>query len=140
MVLGLKRNDRFGLLSSIPPAIPGWKDVVASWGSIFVLKNDGEVLGFGRDDHGQLPPPGLSSITAIAAGSEHCLALTKAGRVLAWGWGEHGNCGEPTDANGNIKGRWTEIAIAKPVKAVFAGCATSFVVTAGDAERDDERG
>ena len=139
LVLGHRKSDRFSLLSSVPPAIPGWKDVAASWGSILVLKDNGELLGFGRNDHGQLPPPGLPPIEAIAAGSEHCIALTKAGKVLAWGWGEHGNCGVPTDANGDVKGRWNEIEVAGPVKAVFAGCATSFVVADG-AEQDGAAG
>lgn len=134
-VLGVKGKDRFGLLASKPTAVPDWEDIAASWGSVYVLKDDGHLVGFGRDDHGQLPPPDLPPIEAIAAGSEHCLALTKAGKVLAWGWGEHGNCGQPTDANGDVKGRWNEIEVPCPVTAVYAGCATSFVVTADDAEQ-----
>ncbi|TKA70058.1 hypothetical protein B0A55_06243 [Friedmanniomyces simplex] len=124
----------------MPLVVPGWKDVAASWGSIYVLKDDGELLGFGRDDHGQLPPPGLPPVQAIAAGSEHCIALTKAGKVLAWGWGEHGNCGEPTDARGDVKGHWNEIDMPGSVRAVFAGCATSFVVAAAQHEQDGGQG
>ncbi|KAK5128394.1 hypothetical protein LTR85_003062 [Meristemomyces frigidus] len=142
LVLGLRSRDRFGLVASTPAAVPGWKDVAASWGSVFVLKQNGELIGFGRDDHGQLPPPDLPPVEAIAAGSEHCLALTKAGEVLAWGWGEHGNCGEPTDADGDVKGRWNEIEIPRSqrVTAVYAGCATSFIVTAGEAQQESEQG
>jgi protein ATS1 len=133
-ILGLGKNDRFGLRSSLPASVRSWTDMVASWGSVFILKQDHELLGFGRDDHGQLPPPGLPPISAIAAGSEHCVALTTAGKVLAWGWGEHGNCGTPTDENGDVKGTWNEIVIAGDAKAVFAGCATGFVVTASPGE------
>ena len=142
VVFGLKSRDRFGVLASIPAAVPGWKDIAASWGSVFILMPHGELIGFGRDDHGQLPPAGLPPIEAIAAGSEHCLALTKAGKVLAWGWGEHGNCGEHTDTNGDVKGRWNEIELpnAQPTGAVYAGCATSFIVTAGDAKQNGEPG
>ncbi|EGP89756.1 uncharacterized protein MYCGRDRAFT_54793, partial [Zymoseptoria tritici IPO323] len=92
-VLGPSGNDRFGVRANAAAAVPGWKEVAASWGSIFVLLQTGEVVAWGRDDHGQLPPPNLPPLQAIAAGSEHCLGLTEAGQVLAWGWGEHGNCG-----------------------------------------------
>lgn len=142
VVLGFRSRDRFGLIASKPPAAPGWKDIAASWGSIFVLQQNGELTGFGRNDHGQLPPPDLPPIGSFAAGSEHCLAVTKAGKVLAWGWGEHGNCGEPTDADGDVKGRWNEIEIPRSQRAtaVYAGCATSFIVTADDAEQNGQPG
>lgn len=129
LVLGSKDNDRFGVRSNAPKAVPGWVDIAASWGSIYVLREDGSILAWGRDDHGQLPPPGLPAVKAIAAGSEHCLALTGAGKVLAWGWGEHGNCGEPTDERGDVKGRWNEIGIPGKVHSIYAGCATSFIAT-----------
>ena len=139
-MIGLKQRDRFNLASSMPLAVPGWKDVAASWSNVYVVRDNGELLGFGRDDHGQLPSPGLPPIEAVAAGSEHCVALTKSGKVLAWGWGEHGNCGEPTDVNGDVKGRWNEIRLAGTVEAVFAGCATSFVMIAALATHDSEPG
>lgn len=130
-LIGACGKDRFGVKSNVPNEVPNWKDIAASWGSVYVLFEDGKILAWGRDDHGQLPPPDLPPIQAVAAGSEHCLALTTAGKVLAWGWGEHGNCGERTDANGDVKGRWNEISVNGSVKAVFAGCATSFIVTNG---------
>lgn len=127
LIMGLTGSDRFGVKRDSPSSIVGWKQVAASWGSIFVLLESGKLLAWGRNDHGQLPPPDTPPLDAIAAGSEHCLGLTKDGRVLAWGWGEHGNCGTPTDANGDVKGRWNEIRISRPVTSIFAGCATSFV-------------
>ncbi|KAK3648044.1 alpha tubulin suppressor [Elasticomyces elasticus] len=135
------KRDRFDLHLNLPSmVVPGWKDVATSWGSIYILRDDGELLGFGRNDHGQLPPPDLPPIEAIAAGSEHCLALTKAGKVLAWGWGEHGNCGEPTDSNGDVKGRWNEVEVPYSVRAVFAGCATSLIVTSAHIEHSGGQG
>ncbi|KAF2860279.1 RCC1/BLIP-II [Piedraia hortae CBS 480.64] len=127
LILGIQGRDRFGLKSQIATQVPGWTDIAASWGSIYVLIN-GRLIGFGRNDHGQLPPPGLTPIVQIAAGSEHCLALTKCGKILAWGWGEHGNCGQPIDSNGDVKSRWNEIDLVSPT-AIFAGCATSFIAT-----------
>ena len=129
VVLGLTGRDRFGVKLDAPRTIVGWKHIAASWGSVFVLYDDGHVEAWGRDDHGQLPPRDLPPLDAIAPGSEHCLGLTKAGRVLAWGWGEHGNCGAPVDAEGDVKGRWNEVDIPSSPSAVYAGCATSFVAT-----------
>jgi protein ATS1 len=128
-IIGAEGRDRFNLKANTPTSVKGWKDMAASWGSVFILFEDGKLKGFGRDDHGQLPPPGLPPIQAIAAGSEHFLALTVEGKVLAWGWGEHGNCGAPTDDAGDVKGLWNEIPVDGKVRACFAGCATSFVVT-----------
>ncbi|USW55723.1 Putative regulator of chromosome condensation 1/beta-lactamase-inhibitor protein II [Septoria linicola] len=129
LVLGLAGSDRFGVKRDAPDSLPGWKQVAASWGSIYVLMESGELKAWGRNDHGQLPPSGLPLLDSIAAGSEHCLGLTRDGKVLAWGWGEHGNCGMPIDKNGDVKGRWNEIATVSqlPASAVFAGCATSFI-------------
>lgn len=126
-----RSNARFGLPSSLPQAMPGWKDIAASWGSMFIVTANDELVGFGRNDHGQLPPPRLPQVQAIAAGSEHCLALPQLSSdvVLAWGWGEHGNCGTPTDKNGDVAGRWNEIEVRSLNTSIFAGCATSFMVT-----------
>ncbi|KAK3679342.1 alpha tubulin suppressor [Recurvomyces mirabilis] len=116
-LLGLPKNDRFGLRASLPRFVPDWKDIAASWGSVFVLKDNGELHGFGRDDHGQLPPSGLPAVAAIAAGT--------------WGWGEHGNCGEPTNEHGDVNGRWKEMEVHGQIASIAAGCATSFLVITG---------
>lgn len=127
-LLGLGKNDRFGLRASFTPAESNFRRMAASWGSVHVLHQDGRLHGYGRNDHGQLPPRNLPAIQSFAAGSEHCVAISKAGKVLAWGWGEHGNCGEPTDPNGDVKNCWNEIGVPDRPVAVFAGCATTFVV------------
>ncbi|KAI0199886.1 regulator of chromosome condensation 1/beta-lactamase-inhibitor protein II [Astrocystis sublimbata] len=131
LVLGA---DKWNLKSSAPIEVPSWKAITASWGSIYILKRDGTIEAWGRDDHGQLPPPGVPEITHIAAGSEHVVALTESGDVLAWGWGEHGNCGPHTDGKfGDVRGRWNVLASLKnlpegsSITAIGAGCATSWV-------------
>ena len=131
LVLGA---DKWGLVSSAPPAVPNWKAVVAGWGAVYVLKYDGALVAWGRDDHGQLPPPGVPRIERLAAGSEHAVALTDAGDVISWGWGEHGNCGPRTDgASGDVKGRWNVLASLRnlpegsDITLVGAGCATSWI-------------
>ncbi|KAI1114611.1 RCC1/BLIP-II [Nemania sp. NC0429] len=131
LVLGA---DKWELRSRAPAEIPSWKALAASWGSVYILKQDGMLVAWGRDDHGQLPPPGLPEISRIAAGSEHIVALTEAGDVLAWGWGEHGNCGPHTDDKfGDVKGRWNVLASLRnlpegsTITAIGAGCATSWI-------------
>lgn len=125
-------SDKWGLTSQCPTTAPSWRDVGASWGNFYVLTQAGALQAWGRDDHGQLPPPNLPSLSSIAIGSEHVVALSGTGEVLAWGWGEHGNCG-PKVENNDVKGRWNVIASSKfippdcTIGNIGAGCATSWV-------------
>lgn len=129
LVLG---SDKSGVKSAAPSTAQGWIDVGASWGSAYILKDDGTLFSWGRDDHGQLAPPNLPKLSKIAIGSEHAVVVTEAGDALSWGWGEHGNCG-PKVENGDVKGRWNIIASTKfmppgsKVTGIGAGCATSWV-------------
>lgn len=130
LVLGA---DKAGVKSSAPESIAGWKDVGASWGGIYALTGGGSLVSWGRDDHGQLAPPGLPGLQGVAIGSEHVVALSQDGNVLSWGWGEHGNCGPQVDNKGDVRGRWNTIASQKyippgsKITAIGAGCATSWV-------------
>jgi len=120
--------DKWSVVSNTPKTLPSWRAVAASWGSIFVLLQSGQIISWGRNDHGQLCPPNLPEIENIAVGSEHVVALTSAGEVISWGWGEHGNCGEPTD-NGDVKDRWNVLSVSSKVYRLGAGCATSFIAS-----------
>ena len=122
-------SNKWEVQSQAPSSVPDWKDIGASWGSIFVLEESGKITSWGRNDHGQLTPHGVPQIEMIAVGSEHVVALTKAGEVISWGWGEHGNCGSITDENGDVKGKWNEIfkhGVDTRAVGIGAGCATSF--------------
>jgi alpha-tubulin suppressor-like RCC1 family protein len=93
-------------------------DIAAGEGHSVVLKVDGTVWTWGSDWRGQLGVPGfsaytsstpiqvaiasdtppyvvspLSSVTSIAAGSQHSLALKSDGTVWAWGSNEFGQVG-----------------------------------------------
>lgn len=128
-IVGLNKRDRFAVRAGSPPDVRGWKDVQATWGGIYVLLHDGTCLAWGRNDHGQLPPNGLPFVKAIAAGSEHVLALTAEAKVFSWGWGEHGNCGDPVDEQKDVKGRWNELQVDGEPIVIGAGCATSWIIT-----------
>ncbi|KAL8812872.1 MAG: hypothetical protein Q9200_000694 [Gallowayella weberi] len=126
-------SDKWNVLSHAPASVPGWKDIAASWGSVYILSKTGEYQSWGRNDHGQL---GLNrrsvGLARISAGSEHALALIDHGCVATWGWGEHGNCGPGLDSQGDVKGWWNEIQAFRfgkgcRIVGTAAGCATSFV-------------
>ncbi|KAJ5542335.1 hypothetical protein N7535_004755 [Penicillium sp. DV-2018c] len=92
----------------------------------------GSVVAWGRNDRGQLPPSDLPTPVKFAVGSEHALALLGDGRVAAFGWGEHGNCGPDTDSQGNVSGRYNVVSLPETVDGkvvgVGAGCATSWMI------------
>jgi protein ATS1 len=129
LILG---TDKWDIKSSAPVEIKGWKDVGASWGGISVLLTNGKIVSWGRNDHGQLAPPGVPDLSHIAIGSEHTIALTIDGDVLAWGWGEHGNCG-PSTVGGDVKDTWNVVASSKylpgesRIDSIGSGCATSYI-------------
>ncbi|KAL7272745.1 alpha tubulin suppressor [Rhizina undulata] len=127
-------SDKFNVQSSAPPqgSLLGWKDVGASWGGVYVLMADGTIIAWGRNDKGQLPPAGLADVQNMAVGSEHCLAVIggKKRTLVAWGWGEHGNCGKSREENGgNVMGYIFNVGldIEGIIEGVGAGCATSWV-------------
>ncbi|KAI5286874.1 hypothetical protein KEM54_006440 [Ascosphaera aggregata] len=119
----------------------------ASWHTIFIHRKDGSVVACGRNDRGQIPP-GISyceehdtptsstvgwKIKTLAAGSEHILALTDdGGKILAAGWGEHGNCGPDIDADGDVKGRWATIEFVNR----NSRCSTATTITGGGDDDD----
>jgi protein ATS1 len=111
-------------------------EVVSGWSSVHCLSRsaqDGAIISMGMNNHGQHAPAGLPPISVLKAGSEHCVAITTDDQVLSWGWGEHGNCGEPIDSRGNVAGHWNVIAVPHSeelaiARDVAAGCATTFVI------------
>ncbi|WP_032723443.1 RCC1 domain-containing protein, partial [Salinispora arenicola] len=106
------------------------------------LTSTGAVLAWGRNFSGQLGNgdttnrstpvdvdlPAGTTITAIAAGAFHSLALTSAGTVLAWGENLHGQLG-----NGGTTNMSTPVGVSLPagvtITAVAAGAAHSLALT-----------
>lgn len=128
-------SDRWNVkASTFAVAAEEWRDIGASWGNLYALTKAQRLVSWGRNDHGQQTPPNLPLVTDIAIGSEHALAISESGDVLAWGWGEHGNCG-PVEAPGDVRGVWKVVASSKylpdgcTISGIGAGCATSWIVT-----------
>jgi protein ATS1 len=137
LVLG---KDKFNIISAMPPDIKGWKDIGATWHAIFVLFNDGRLTVWGKENQWKPLPPDLPPIEKIAVGTDHILAVTKEGKLISWGWGKHGNCGDLSTVKQEIKndmisGFWNEISIPGRIQKIAAGYCTSFVVT----EVDDDQ-
>lgn len=134
-------QDKWEIKTKAPSEAPGWVDIGAGWGNICILKDDGKILAWGRDDYSQSTPPDDQKASKIAVGSEHVLALLETGDVLAWGWGEHGNCGPLIKQEGsNTKGQRRVVASSRflppgtRISGVGAGCATSWIIIENEGE------
>ncbi|KAL2872384.1 RCC1 domain-containing protein [Aspergillus lucknowensis] len=133
VVLGSSLGDKWGVISGVPNSdrLSGYLKIDASWHGVYVHQKDGSVLAWGRNDRGQLPAEDFSGVKEVAVGSEHVLALLEDQNVVAFGWGEHGNCGSDTDAQGNVKSVHSQITLpegSSKVVGVGAGCATSWII------------
>ncbi|RLV86277.1 hypothetical protein JA9_004484 [Meyerozyma sp. JA9] len=95
----------------------------AMWTSVHVSTGD-QIISIGNNSHGQLCSQQIP-FTAMETGSEHGLLVTTDNRVLAWGWGEHGNCGHTDDDS--VVYNMNCIYKGQPLM-VAGGCATSWVV------------
>ena len=112
----------------------GFNSISSSWNGVYVHLDDERVVAWGRDDRGQIPHDGSLLWKMIAVGSEHGLGLLDDEKtVLAFGWGEHGNCGAESDERGDVKGRCNVVMSpgmlgGSKVIGLAAGCATSWIV------------
>ncbi|KAK7191494.1 hypothetical protein DPSP01_011011 [Paraphaeosphaeria sporulosa] len=126
-------RDKFSLRSSMPGDIKDWKQIGATWHAIFILFRNGSLTAWGKENMWKLLPTDLPAIEQMAVGSEHVLALTRDGKLISWGWGKHGNCGNLTELGDEVKndmvsGIWNEIDIPGTIKFIGAGFCTSFVL------------
>jgi alpha-tubulin suppressor-like RCC1 family protein len=136
--------------SSTPVAVsqPSGTTVTAIAGGAshsLALTSTGQVLAWGNNGSGQLGNgtttrsstpvvvslPSGTTVTAIAAGAQHSLALTSTGQVLAWGANLSGQLG-----NGTIAGvSSTPVSVSLPsgttVTAIAGGGFHSLALTSG---------
>ena len=130
-------RDKFNIVSDMPSHVKGYKDIGASWHAIFVLFDDGRLAAWGKENQWNLLPPNLPLLDRIAVGTDHILAVTTEGRLISWGWAKHGNCGDVSSLQQNIKhdmisGFWNEVEIPGKITKIAAGYCTSFVITQVD--------
>src|SRR5450759_2553757 len=133
--------------SSTPIAVslPGGTTVTAIAGGGYhslALTPSGQMLAWGANGLGQLGNgttadsntpvavslPSGTTVTAIAGGGQHSLALTSAGQVLAWGYNSDGELGNGTTTNSS-----TPVAVSLPsgttVIAIAGGGQHSLALT-----------
>ncbi|EFQ98270.1 hypothetical protein MGYG_01304 [Nannizzia gypsea CBS 118893] len=123
--------DKWAISSAAPSMIAPYNSLTASWHGVYVHLCDGKILAWGRNDRGQLPTATMPALAYLAVGSEHVVGAIDHRTLIAFGWGEHGNCGPKTDKQGNVAGHWNEIQLPidnSSIEAVGAGCATSWVL------------
>jgi len=121
-----------------PRPVAGLSNVVAvsaSWHTL-ALTADGHVFAWGRNTYGQLgngrfgleekaPGPvriaGLGDVVSVAAGWDHSLALTRSGRVYAWGSRSHGQLGDGIRKTGQPAPAPLLVPGLADIKAIAAG-------------------
>lgn len=120
-------------LTAVRVRLPrGVKVVSASAGLLhsLALTTTGRVLAWGGNGDGQLGDgsttdsgvpvsvhlPKLAQIVAVAAGRYHSLALTRGGKVLAWGDGAYGQLGD-----GSTSDKLLPVQISVPGKVIAIG-------------------
>ena len=99
-------NASYTTAGASPLVDNGWYQVVATNSSgsttsavvfVNVAVSSAQFWGWGSNSYGQITiPAGLSSITAIAAGGRHTLALRADGTVVAWGDNSSGQSAIPS--------------------------------------------
>ena len=125
--------------SEVPRAVAGLNgvrviSVAAGWWHTLAVSDEGTVYSFGDgssdalghgDEEHQLTPRRIESlgdtrISAVAAGGAHSLALTEAGELYSFGWGEYGLLGHG-DRTNQLTPRRIEALRGTPIAAVAAG-------------------
>ena len=120
---GMNCDSQLGVETSedksvLPVQVPGLNNVVAiaaGEGHTLVLKKDGSLWSWGSNSNGQLGSgskvaksvtpvqvSGLTTITAIASGGFHNLALRRDGTVWAWGSNCDGQLGNGTNKDSSL--------------------------------------
>ncbi len=107
--------------------------VVTSTGEAFACgKNDGGDLGDGSTATSAVPEKvDLSAgtkLTSVAAGSDHGLAVTSTGAVVAWGYGGYGQLGDGSTGSSDVAVD-VSLPAGTKVTAVAAGSNDSLAVT-----------
>ncbi len=90
----------------------------------------GAAASAGSDASGGVKPSGAGDVLAVSLGSVYGAAVTRDGRLLAWGWGGHGNLGVgsrvrcqlvPRQVGGALSGRRVVAVACTRGQAGFKG-------------------
>jgi len=82
----------------VPDGLVGITALAAGAAHTIALREDGTVVTWGNNTHGQLDAPsGLVKVVGIAAHTTHNLALTTEGKIVAWGTNRSGALAVPAE-------------------------------------------
>jgi alpha-tubulin suppressor-like RCC1 family protein len=124
------------------PAGTTVKEIAAGDAHSLARTSTGQVLAWGFNADGELGdgttidrhrpvsvalPPGVT-VTGIAAGEFHSLAVTSTGGALAWGFNNQGELGNGTEQPSDVPVP-VSLSAGTAVKAVIAGCEHSLAIT-----------
>ena len=132
---------------AVPTSVTGISNLVGVADGFYhaaAFASDGTVWTWGYDYYGELglglfeitapfgkssptQVPGLTNVTAVAAGTHHTLALKADGTVWSWGWNQFGQLGDGSGAN---KSTPIQITSLTNVRAIAAGGNHSLILKA----------
>ncbi|MEV5573137.1 Ig-like domain repeat protein [Spirillospora sp. NPDC052269] len=126
----------------LPPGVTVTQVVAAGWVSLAVTA-DGRVLSWGYNNNGQLGDgttttrytpgdvdlPAGAYVTQVAAKTNHVLAVTSGGQVLAWGNNVHGQLGDNTTTTPRTRPVQTQLPAGVTVTQVAATSFSSLALT-----------
>jgi hypothetical protein len=98
------------------------------------LKQDGSIVGWGRNDYGQSNTPAGNDFAAVAAGGYHSLTLRQDGSIAGWGRNDYGQATPPAE-----KGFMAIAAGEFHSPAIFASCGYTIVGDVNDDCRVDSQ-
>jgi len=141
--LGNGTESRSSAVSAPVSGLSGVRQIAANYEQSLALLDDGTVMAWGGNEHGQLgtgtlvnsplpiPVSGLSEVAAVAAGGKQSLALLSNGTVMAWGDNEWGALGTEVGVLGvNPTPVMTQTCALSEVVGIAAGESDSFAVGA----------
>ncbi|XP_077994838.1 secretion-regulating guanine nucleotide exchange factor-like [Glandiceps talaboti] len=123
------------------------KELHSGWTHMIAITDNQCVYSWGRCDYGQLgatadsesdnvmncvgKPKRIASLAGVTkqlvCGAEHTLALLDGGKVLAWGWNEHGMCGDGKEEN-VTEPKQIDVLFPEQIKILGCGAGHCFAV------------
>lgn len=87
---------QFGQLNA-PQDLGAIQKITAGYHHTVVLRTDGSIRCFGRNDYGQCDGPIDANFSSVTSKWEHSAAMRADGSIVCWGYNAFGQCTVPAD-------------------------------------------